>query len=66
VHGGCSLGSELGKEKKAILESDGETVTKALNTSESRLSSICFILHDTKDLSRCFPDVKFHVVKRET
>jgi hypothetical protein len=47
------------EKNKAILESDCETVIKALNTSESGCSSICFILHDTKDLSRCLPDVKF-------
>jgi hypothetical protein len=64
VHAGWLLVSELGKEKKT-LESDCETVIKTLNTSESGRSSICFILHDMKDLSRCLPDVKFQTVKRE-
>jgi hypothetical protein len=53
------------EKEKAILESGCETVVKALNTSESRLPSICFILHDTKDLSGCLPDVKFQAAKRE-
>jgi hypothetical protein len=52
------------ENKKVILKLDCETVINAL-ISESGLSSICFILHDMKDLSRCLPDVKFQIVKRE-
>jgi ribonuclease HI len=53
------------ERKRAVLESDCETMIKSLNKYHNGRSSLCFIFSDILDFASLLPDLKFQALKRE-